>query len=143
MKTLELDLDKDGGLNSLSSKLKAENIKVGDEHFPLKLFISYNFSEMLYAGFLLLLTQYFAEERNSANESSVHEPDISYYDKNTYYRFYLKYSNINKLEHKIEKDFKVDIEVEKKNPLDEVFGIWKGKSVTLEKIREKAWRRTK
>lgn len=143
MKTLELDLDKDSGLDSLSSILKAEQINIGEDQFRLRLFISHNFSEMVYAGILLLLAQYFAEVRNSANSSVIQEPEVAYNSKGTYYRLYLKYSDVNKLKHQIESDFRVAIEVEKKNPLDEVFGIWKGKDITIEKIRERAWRRTK
>lgn len=30
-----------------------------------------------------------------------------------------------------------------KNGLDEVFGIWKDKNITLDSIREEAWQRTK
>ncbi|MGP8215038.1 MAG: hypothetical protein ACLQQ4_05700 [Bacteroidia bacterium] len=33
--------------------------------------------------------------------------------------------------------------IEKKNPIDEVFGIWKNEDISLEKIREKAWRHNK
>ena len=55
--------------------------------------------------------------------------------------FIFKYNDVNKLENKIENDFKIDIEVEKKNPLNDVFGIWKNENIKLEQIREKAWQR--
>ena len=61
---------------------------------------------------------------------------------NMYYEFYIKYNDVTKLENKIENDFKVDIEVKKKNPLNDVFGIWKNENIKIEQIREKAWQRS-
>ena len=59
------------------------------------------------------------------------------------YRIYFKNKDINKLEKAIEKELKVNIELEEKKPTDAVFGIWKNENITLEQIREKAWQRTK
>jgi len=69
--------------------------------------------------------------------------DLVYFDKvsESIYLFYFKDFDTDKLENKIEKDFKLKIELEKKNPLNDVFGIWKDENITLEKIREKAWQR--
>jgi hypothetical protein len=140
MKTIELDLDKNHQLD-LSGMLKTQKIKLGDEPFQLKIHIVYNINNILYASFLLLLAKYLIEERNRVAHSQ--KPDVVYLNDNTYYQFYFKSHDINKLENKIEKDFKIDIEVEQKNPLDEVFGIWKNENITLGNIREKAWQRTK
>ena len=41
------------------------------------------------------------------------------------------------------KDIKVETEKEKKKPdFKSVFGIWKDREITIEKIRKKAWRKT-
>lgn len=141
MKTLELDLERDQQLDSLSGMLKTKKIKIGREPFQLKIHSIYDISQILYASLLLLLVKYLVEERNKAAHGS--KPDFTYFNENVYYQFYIKNYDVNKLENKIEKDFNVDIEVEKKNPLDEVFGILKDEDITLGNIREKAWQRMK
>jgi uncharacterized protein YlbG (UPF0298 family) len=143
MKTIELDLEKDQRLDSLSGMLKNKKIKLGQEPFQLRINVVQSINNTLYASFLLLLANYLREERNRVAYGP--KPDIVYFnDKNNmYYLFYVKTNDVNKLETKIEKDFKIHIAVEKKNPLDEVFGIWKEDDITLGKIREKAWQRMK
>jgi hypothetical protein len=140
MKTIELDLERDNQLDTLSGMIKNQQINLGHESFHLKIHSIYEINQILYASLLLLLVKYFIEERNR----SVHgqKPDIVSRKDDTYYAFYLKSYDVNKLENKIEKDFKVNIDIEKKSPLDEVFGIWKNEDITLENIREKAWQRT-
>jgi hypothetical protein len=141
MKTIELDLERDKQLDSLSGMLKTKEINFGHESFQLKIHSVYGISQILYASFLLLLVKYFIKERNKTVQNK--KPDLVYFNDATYYELYFKSYDINKLENKIEKDFKVNIEIEKKNPLDEVFGIWKNEDITLGNIREKAWQRTK
>ena len=143
MKTIELDLANEQKLESLSGFLKNKNIKLGEEEFQLKIYSYYDVYDQLYAAFLLLLVKYFFSEKVKNNKTS--PADGLAYDKesNDYYEFYLKNYDVSKLENKIERDFKIDIELEKKNPLDDVFGIWKDEDITLDKIREKAWQRTK
>ena len=141
MKTIELDLEKDQKLESLSGLIKNKNIKLGEEPFNLRLFIGYSLGDTMCASFLLLLTKYLSkliEESKSNNKE-----DLIYFDKvsESIYPFYFKNFDTNKLENKIEKDFKLKIELEKKNPLNDVFGIWKDENITLEQIREKAWQR--
>jgi hypothetical protein len=141
MKIVEFDLEKDDKLQGLSSLIKDKNIKVGEEIFQLKIHGYIDIYGDFYAGFLLLLVKYFFNEQRKDNKTS--SADLSYFDKksNMYYQFYFKYNDVNKLENKIENDFKIDIEVEKKNPLNDVFGIWKNENIKLEQIREKAWHR--
>ena len=143
MKTIELDLEKDLELKSLSSLIKDKNIKLGEEPFNLRLFVSYSLGDTMYASFLLLLTKYLSkliEESKSNNKE-----DLIYFDKvsESIYPYYFKSFDTNKLENKIEKDFKLKIELEKKSPLNDVFGIWKDENISLEQIREKAWQRNK
>ena len=116
MKIVELDLERDDKLQSLSSLIKDKNIKLGEEIFQLKIHSYYNIYGDFYAAFLLLLVKYFFNEQIKDNKTS--SADLSYYDKksNMYYEFYFKYNDVNKLENKIENDFKIDIEVKKKNP---------------------------
>jgi len=141
MKTIELDLEKDQKLESLSSLIKNNNIKLGQEQFNLRLFISHSLGDTIYASFLLLLTKYLSklieESKNNKKE------DLVYFDKvsESIYLFYFKNFDTDKLENKIEKDFKLKIELGKKNPLNDVFGIWKDEDITLGQIREKAWQR--
>lgn len=141
MKTIELDLESNKQLDSLSSMLKTHKIDFGRESFLLKIHSASNVNQILYASFLLLLVKYFIVERNRAVPTR--KPDLVYLSDDTYYALYFKSYDVNKLENKIEKDFKVNIEIEKKSPLDEVFGIWKDEDITLGNIREKAWQRTK
>ncbi|HXB09541.1 MAG TPA: hypothetical protein VNW04_20585 [Puia sp.] len=142
MKKIELDLDKDDVLSSLPSKVKAQNITIGEDYFQLQIHVAHSLGQDLYASFLLLLAKYLTQERNSADGGNVREPAASY-GADVHANFYFKYSDAQKLQKRIEDDFKVTIEVHKRNTLDEVFGIWKGEDITLEKIRQKAWRRTK
>ncbi len=141
MKTIELDLEKDDKLQSLSSLMKDKNIKLGEEEFQLVIQFYYDINKTLYASLLLFLVKYFIQERNKL----VHAKnfDLHFYDtlSKNYYEFYFKNQDVNKLKNKIEKDFKIDIELEKKNPLDDVFGIWKNEEISLEQIRDKAWHR--
>lgn len=141
MKIVELDLERDDKLQSLSSLIKDKNIKLGEEIFQLKIHSYNNIYGDFYAAFLLLLVKYLFNEQIKDDKTS--SPDSSYYDKKTnmYFEFYFKYNDVNKLENKIENDFKIDIEWEKKNPLNDVFGIWKNENIRLEQIREKAWQR--
>jgi hypothetical protein len=143
MKTIELDLEKDYKLDGLSTLIRNKKIRFGEEEFQLKIHSHYDIAQILYASFLLLLVKYFIEERNKIVHKN--KPDIAFYDQlgKTYYEGYLKTYDVGKLETKIEKDFKIDIELEKKNPLDEVFGIWRTENITIDKIRQKAWQRTK
>ena len=146
MKIVEFDLDKDNGLDSLSRMLKDKGINAGIEDFQLHIHFSHKVSQVLYAGFLLLLAKYFIEERNNSDTRDVNvvkEPEFVYGTENDYFLNYFKYSDVNRIKEKIEKDFHVQIEEKKKNPLDEVFGIWKEEDITLEDIRKKAWQRTK
>jgi hypothetical protein len=143
MKTVELDLERDQKLGNLSQYIKHKKIKFGEEEFQLKIHSYQDIAQVLYASFLLLLAKIFIEEKNKSSHQN--KPDLAIVDKQSkiYYEFYFKNYDVNKLETKIEKDFNIDIELEKKNPLDEVFGIWKNESITLDKIRHKAWRRTR
>jgi hypothetical protein len=139
-KIIELDLDKDQELGELSSEIKRKKIKIGKEEFGLKLLIGHSLADSVYAGYLLLLTSYFSK---LIDESKEDKADVMYSDdfsKNLSF-IYFKTFDVNKLESRIEKEFKVKIDLEKKNPLDEVFGIWKNDDISLEKIREKAWHR--
>src|SRR5260221_9609612 len=111
MKTIELDLEGDKQLDSLSGMLKTQKIDLGHESFHLKIHSIYDISQILYASFLLLLVKYFIEERNRTVHSR--KPDLIYLNDATYYEFYFKNYDITKLESKIEKDFKVNIEMEK------------------------------
>ncbi len=141
MKTIELDLEKDDKLKSLSSLIKDKNIKLGEEEFQLVIQFYYEINKTLYASLLLFLVEYFIQERNKlAHDKNF---DLHFYNTLTknYYEFYFKNQDVTKLENKIEKDFKIDIELEKKNPLDDVFGIWKNEGISLENIRDKAWQR--
>src|SRR5215211_5618975 len=104
MKTIELDLENDQKLETLSGFIKNKNIKLGKEKFQLKIYSYSHVYNQLYAAFLSLLVKYFY------NEKKKHDPvspaDILFYDKesNNYYEFYLKNYDVNELENKIEKD---------------------------------------
>lgn len=142
-KTIELDLDKGQELEELIIAIKKKKIKVGEDRFHLKLFISYSMTDTIYASFLLFLTKYlskFIEESHKDNKS-----DFLHFNKISEEIFLLYYESLdtNKLESRIEKEFKLKIDLEKKNPIDKVFGIWKDEDITLEKLREKAWQRMK
>ena len=141
MKTIELDLEKDQKLQSLSGLIKDKDIRIGKEPFNLRLFVSHTLNETIYASFLLLLTKYLSKLIDEANDSN--KADATFFGKvaENIYLFYFKSFDIDKLENKIEKDFKIDIEIEKKDPINEVFGIWKNENISLEKIRERAWQR--
>ena len=144
MKTIALDLEKDQQLDVLSTLIGKENIELGREKFQLKIHTDNTISNTLYASFLLLLARYFSDERSKwihKHESS----DMEIYTQKGeyYYKFYIKNHDVGKLENKIEKDFKIDIELEWKNSIDDVFGIWKNQNINLDQIREKAWQRTK
>jgi hypothetical protein len=143
MKTIDLDLEKDQKLDSITNYIRNKKIKLGVEEFQLRIHSYGEIAGLLYASFLLLLVEYFISEKKKKEEHN--KPDLAYYDKerNLYYQVYFKTYDVNKLETKIEKDFNIDIEHEKKNPLDDVFGIWKDENITLNKIRGKAWQRTK
>ena len=143
MKTIELDLEKDQKLDTLTHFLKNKKINLGEEEFLLKIHSTHNIAQLLYAGFLLLLAKYFTEEKNKSTIQNKNGIELHNMRSKIYYEFYLKNNDVNKLESKIEKDFNIDIELEKKNPLDEVFGIWKNENITIGKLREKAWQRTK
>ncbi len=139
MKTVELDLEKDEKLESLSGLIRDKNIKLGEEMFNLRLFVSHSLGDTMMQAFLLL-TKYLSK---LIEETKANKKDIVYFDKisETIYLFYFKNFDTNKLEYKIQKDFKLKIELGKKNPLNEVFGIWKHENITLEQIRDKAWQR--
>lgn len=143
MKTVELDLEKEQKPHELLSFINRKKIKFGEEKFQLVIYSYYDMNPALYASFLLLLAKYFSQERNKY--SGEIKNGEQYYDKliKTYYDSYFKNYDTGKLENKIEKDFKIDIAFEKKNPLEEVFGIWKNENVNLEAIRKKAWQREK
>ena len=143
MKTIELDLEKDQKLDTLTHFLKNKKINLGEEEFLLKIHSTQNIAQLLYAGFLLLLAKYFTEEKNKSTIQNKNGIELHNMSSKIYYEFYLKNYDVNRLESKIEKDFNINIELEKKNPLDEVFGIWKNKNITIGKLREKAWQRTK
>lgn len=141
MKTIELDLEKDSQLDSLSGMIKSKKISLGQESFQLKVYSASHIGELLYAAFLLLLVKYLVEEMNRSATST--KSNTTFTSDKKYYDSYFKDNDVSKLENKIEKDFKINIEFEKKNPLDEVFGLWKNKDITLANIREKAWQRAK
>ena len=143
MKTIELDLGKDQKLDTLSHFIKNKKIRLGEEEFHLKIQSNHNITQLLYASFLLLLAKYFTEEKNKNTRQNKNGIEFRNMQSKIYYEFYLKNYDVNKLESKIEKDFNIDIELEKKNPLDEVFGIWKNENITIGKLRERAWQRTK
>ena len=141
MKTIELNLEKNQNIESLSSLIKNKNIKVGRESFNLKVFISHSLNDTTYASFLLMLTKYLTKlMEESEDDRSI---DLIGLDKmsESIYIFYFKNFDTDKLENKIEKDFKLKIELEKKNPLDDVYGIWSKENITLEQIRQNAWQR--
>jgi len=140
-KTIELDLDKEKELEQLIAAIRKKKIKVGQEEFYLKLFISYSMTDTIYASFLLMLTKYFSKIIEESRKD--YKADFIYHYKaaDEIFWFYFKSFDTNKLENQIEKEFNLKIEREKKNPLDEVFGIWKDEDISLEKIREKAWQR--
>lgn len=142
MKVVDLDLEKDQKLDSLSKLIKNKKIRLGEEKFQLKIHSYNDVSQLLYASFLLLLAIHFIYEKSKKEKGK--KTDVKIYDKQSeaYYNFYIG-NDVKKLETKIEKDFNVNIELEKKDPIDDVFGIWKNQNINLEKIREKAWRRTK
>jgi hypothetical protein len=142
MKTIEIDLEKEQRLDQLLRSIKSQDIKLGKDEFELIIYSYFKINEALYAGFLLLLTGYFFRELGKSDNKKA---DISIEDKFTkqYFEIYSRNSDVNKLENKIEKEFKIKIEREKRNPLDEAFGLWKNDKMSLEKIREKAWQRTK
>lgn len=54
---------------------------------------------------------------------------------------------ISLIEKKIEKDLHLNLSFKKKkekeDPLDELFGLWKGKNITIDSLREKAWPKRK
>ncbi len=107
--------------------------------FNLRLFVSHSLGDTMMQAFLLL-TKYLSK---LIEETKANKKDIVYFDKisETIYLFYFKNFDTNKLEYKIQKDFKLKIELGKKNPLNDVFGIWEHENITLEQIREKAWQR--
>lgn len=50
---------------------------------------------------------------------------------------------MKKLKSVVSKRVNTNAGLKKKNLTDAVFGIWKNENITIEKIREKAWQRTK
>ncbi|MBD0287731.1 MAG: hypothetical protein ICV79_20250, partial [Flavisolibacter sp.] len=67
----------------------------------------------------------------------------SHHHLTVFYEIIFRDSAANELEKKILEDFGVRIEWEKKDPLDEAFGLWRKGKRTLNKLRDKAWQRTK
>ena len=140
-KKIEFDLDETSALDELTQLLEKKKIKVGRDEFLLTLFTHPSLNDAVLAGFLRLLARYLLLQKSKHEHRT---PDMVAFDKesNKYFLYYFKQPNVKKLESKIEKDFNVKIELEKKNPLDEVFGIWKNEDVSLAKIRAKAWQRS-
>lgn len=141
IETIELDLDKEKEFEELSFWIKKKKIKVGEDEFFLRLFISHSTNDILYGSFLLFLSQYFLKIIRESHGKK--EKDDEYFKLfyNEIFSTVTRNFNTHKLENQIEKEFKVKIDLEKKNPLDQVFGIWKNEDISLEKIREKAWQR--
>jgi hypothetical protein len=142
MRTIELDFDKKDQLKQLSATIRRSALKFGKDRINIRLFISHNISDTTYAAYLILLVEYFTKETVSKPRKSEEVQDFEKQVSRLYHLYFDNY-DVSKLEKSIEKAFKLNIEREKKNPLDAVFGIWKNEDITIDQIREKAWQRTK
>jgi hypothetical protein len=142
METIELDFDKKNDLQELSTTLKRGAVKFGKDPINIRLFISHNISDTTYAAYLILLVEYFTKETSLfLTKTEGTKGWGKQVDK--LYDLYFDNYDVHKFEKSIEKAFKLNIELEKKNPLDTVFGIWKNEDISVEQIRKKAWQRTK
>ena len=133
-KTIEFDLDKDIKPDYLGKSIKKQYENIGKVPFIIKFLGSSNPNSSVYGALLLFINDYLFrlfEQRHKKTKLEL---------KNAIHEQYIRQLNIKKLELEIENKYKVVIEFEKKKPIDEVFGIWKDEDISLEKIREKAWR---
>ena len=96
MKTIELDLEKDQKLDTLTHFLKNKKINLGEEEFLLKIHSTHNIAQLLYAGFLLLLAKYFTEEKNKSTIQNKNGIELHNMRSKIYYEFYLKNNDVNK-----------------------------------------------
>ncbi|MDQ3847288.1 MAG: hypothetical protein M3342_25215 [Bacteroidota bacterium] len=143
MKTIALDLVKGQNLKELSAQVENNNIKIGKDALQLILYSPYDGDEVWQSGFLYLLATYFVEEKNKCSQKTKADALCLHNEKKTYYEIIFRDWAVNELENKIKEDFKIHIEWEKKDPLDDAFGMWKKDKRTLNEIRDKAWQRTK
>jgi hypothetical protein len=134
LKTIEFDLDANMEPGYLSNSIQKEHLHIGKDALLVKFLSNHTLNSNLYAGLLLLLSDYLFHLVKSDNKNTDNSLKDKMHDE------YLKYSDIRRLETKIENAYKIQIEFEKRNPLDEVFGIWKTEDISLDKIRKKAWR---
>lgn len=135
--TIEFDLDKDIKPDYLGNSIKMQHKHIGKEPFIIKFLSDRNPNSSVHAALLLLINDYlfsFFKSDSKKEKTSLRDP---LHDE------YMKQPDIKKLELEIENKYKVIIEFEKKKSIDEVFGIWKNENISLENLREKAWRRNK
>jgi hypothetical protein len=142
METIELDFDKKDELQTLSATLKKGAVKFGKDPIHIRLFISHSISDNAYAAYLIFLVEYFTKETVAIPGKNGEVNDFKS-QVSRLYKLYFNHYDVNKLEKSIGKAFKLNIELEEKKPTDAVFGIWKNENISLDKIREKAWQRTK
>ena len=143
MKTIALDLVKGQNLKELSTQVESNHIRIGKDTLQLILYSPYNADEVWQSGFLYLLVTYFVEEKNKSAQKTKADALCLDKEKKTYYEIIFRDWAVSELEKKIKKDFKINIEWEKKDRLDEAFGMWKKNKRSLNEIRDTAWQRTK
>ncbi len=143
MKTVTLDLVRGQRLKELSSQIENNHINIGKDALQLILYGPYDADEVWQSSFLYLLATYFVEEKNKSAHKTKADVLCLDKEKKTYYEVVFRDWDVSKLENKIKEDFKVNITWEKKDPLDEAFGLWKEDKRTLNEIRDKAWQRAK
>ncbi len=143
MKTVSLDLTQGQSLKELSNQIESNHIKIGKDDLQFIVYSSYKGDEVWQSGFLYLLITYFVEAKNKAAQKIKADALCLDEEKKTYYEIIFRGWAVNELEKKIQEDFGIRIEWEKKDPLDEAFALWRKDKRTLNEIRDKAWQRTK
>jgi hypothetical protein len=136
-KAIEFDIDKDIKLDYLGKSIKKQFSNTRKAPFTIKFLSAHQPSNSVYGALLLLLNDYLF----SSFKSVYKKEEIAL--REALHREFIIQQDIKKLESDIEKMYEVIIEFEKKKPIDKVFGIWKNEDISLEKIREKAWRHSR
>ena len=127
MNTLVLDIDKTHSQSEIVELFSKNKLSKGDK---LRLEGETELPPMAVMGTLVLLfvclAIYFNKQKKQNENAEKLLNDI-----------FKNYKSVEGLEKQIEKEYDINIVVE--NSLDEVFGIWKGRNISLDKIREEQW----
>lgn len=139
METIEIDFDKKDELMQLPVQVKKHKLTLGKDQFKLKVFISYDISDTSRAAYIFFIANLLKNGMKGPKAAVTGYLENINTDLTAVY--YTDYS-FTKLKKAFEKAFKLNIELEKKSPLEAAFGMWKDEDIDIDKIRKKAWQRT-